>query len=254
MPRTLRNAIITIVVTFVVFVTSLILRTSEYLSTELDPTHFAFSLSIIVALFGLILTLVSALAAHEENMNKAVKEMTSAISEEQSFRIIGSPSDGIKYIFSNLSDVISVDNTYIRYKDYSHIDDSLYPENWHFNVVNIVKDFCKSGRSPRIWRDVISDDEKRRREISSHILADPSVTSYFVKLVDSTPVINYIVLNRQNNKREVLFGWATIKDYPTNMLVFSTKNPMLAEYFSHHFNILFNTGKDFEVTTDEKKR
>jgi hypothetical protein len=274
MPPAFRNAIITIFVTFLLFISSIFFKLNEYFSQELDPVSFSFSLSVVVAICGLLLSLANTNAAYEEKIEakynsiienqsnffnsldtsilQAVKKLTSAIAEEQSFRIIGSPSDAMEYIFSDLSDVVSVDNTYIRYKDYSQIDDKLYPPNWHSDIVNKIKDFCKSD-GPRIWRDVVSNDEKRRHEIASQILSDTSVGSYLVNVVDSTPVINYIILNRQNNDREVLFGWASIKDYPTNKLVFSSKNPELASYFSHHFNILFNEGERFGLTKDGKE-
>jgi hypothetical protein len=167
---------------------------------------------------------------HEEKIIKELKSLNI-------FSKIGTAEDGLSYIKSKMKDAKAVDNTYLRFRDYSAFDDNMYPENWHDEIPKIVEQFCISGKR---WRDVISKGQKRDGAVLK-IMSNPKIRSYSAKIIDDSPVINYIILHYENEK-EVLFGWATIKDYPSHTLVWSTKQTQLTEYFAHHFNMLFNSG------------
>lgn len=226
-----------ILLSLLVFCIALIIRRFVFSDYDLVVPFIFMTITLIVTQ---MLNISNRLDDHEEKIHNEVRSLNI-------FNTIGTAEDGLSYIRSKMKDAKAVDNTYLRFRDYSAFDDNMYPENWHDEIPKIVEQFCISGKR---WRDIISKGQKRDGAVSK-ITSNPKLRSYSAKIIDDSPVINYIILHYENEK-EVLFGWATIKDYPSHTLVWSTKQTQLTEYFAHHFNMLFNSTFKGDKTQEEK--
>lgn len=227
MPKALIKAAISISISLGVFFISLVIG---WMITK----NYEFTTSFVFMAIALTITqtfnIYYRFDDHEEKIINELKALNI-------FSKIGTAEDGLSYLKSKIKDAKAIDNTYIRFGDYSTFDDNMYPENWHDEIPKIVEQFCIAGKR---WRDIISKGQKRDGAVSK-IKSNHRLRSYSAKIIDDSPVINYIILHYENEK-EVLFGWATIKDYSSHTLVWSTKQTQLTEYFAHHFNMLFNSG------------
>lgn len=231
MSKQVRRIGISIIVSIIMFGISALITRGVTGTYNFSPP---FIITAITLCITQMINVYNRLDDHEEKLTN----------ELRSFNVIskvGTAEDGISYIKRKIREAESVDNTYIRFKDYSVFDDNAYPKDWHDEIYGIVEQFCMSGKK---WRDVVSKSKNRNKTISK-IKSNQKIKSYFVKYIDESPTMNYIIFHYENEK-EVLFGWATIKDYPGHILVWSTKQPQLTEYFAHHFNMLFNSGSEGE--------
>lgn len=228
MSKSLKRIAISVCIALTVFVVS-------YLAKGFFTSNYEFTTPFVF--MAIALTIAQIFNIHyrfDDYEEKIMHELRSF----NVFTKIGTAEDGLSYIRSKMKDAKAIDNTYLRFRDYSAFDDNMYPENWHDDEIpKIVEQFCVAGKR---WRDIISKGQKRDGAVSK-IKLNPKLRSYSAKIIDDSPVINYIILHYENEK-EVLFGWATIKDYPSHTLVWSTKQTQLTEYFTHHFNMLFNSG------------
>lgn len=226
MPKALKKAAISISISLGIFFISLVIG---WVITK----NYEFTTSFVF--MAIALTITQTFNIHyrfDDHEEKIINELKAL----NIFSKIGTAEDGLSYIKSKIKDAKAIDNTYLRFGDYSTFDDNMYPENWHHEIPKIVEQFCIAGKR---WRDIISKGQKRDEAVSK-IKSNDRLRSYSAKIIDDSPVINYIILHYENEK-EVLFGWATIKDYPSYTLVWSTKQTQLTEYFAHHFNMLFNS-------------
>jgi hypothetical protein len=222
---------------------------SFILTYYLDPLNFgkqqplasipAFLISVVILLIAQNIEM----SREIRNANKYSDRIYEAVKDYLHVTTLGSPESAMEYVIKRLPVLREVKNTSFNLHDeHERADEKFYETETYSSAMGQIALY---STRKTIWKDVgdsLSVNRFRLINENASRIAKGRKFNYKYKLMSGNePQLNFIILEYQDGKKEVLFNW-DFRGIGQDPIVLISREYKIIEMFSIHYAHLWKRG------------